>query len=175
VLCRALELREGGAKPCTRSVESTLRGVGLRCCRNFVPNFRERRKGEVQERRILLLRTRVNRPFRWGPAIPYITDWDYRLCAQPFVIFAHPSVLRELREGAFEHPPVGQHSEASRWHELPPVHHLTLFSAYFGSRLRRFLRSRLRGSPDDLHCETRGLLCPPPSPAFVSGVQPEAL
>jgi hypothetical protein len=39
VLCRALELQEGGEKPCTRHVGSTLRGVGLSFCRNYVPNF----------------------------------------------------------------------------------------------------------------------------------------
>ncbi len=39
VLCRALELQEGGEKPCTRNVGSTLRGVGLSFCRNYVPNF----------------------------------------------------------------------------------------------------------------------------------------
>src|ERR687894_1358962 len=37
VLCRALELQEGGGKPCTQRVDCTLLGIRLRCLRSFVP------------------------------------------------------------------------------------------------------------------------------------------
>src|ERR671910_1532274 len=59
---------------------------------------------------------------------PYHCGVDERLraCAQPLVVFAHPPVLPQPREGPLYHPPPRQGHVPLRRHEASPVHFLAL-------------------------------------------------
>src|SRR5215203_5380352 len=55
--------------------------------------------------------------------------------AQPFVVFGHPPVMADPREGALHHPPTRQHLETFRWHQPLPVHRLPLLGPLCGPSL----------------------------------------
>src|SRR5215213_11911539 len=108
---------------------------------------------------------------------PYHRRVDERLRAraQPFVILAHPPVLREPGEGPLHHPPPRQSHVPSRRHEPLPVDFLALLGPFSRPNLRHLLWYGLWGLAHNLHAQAHYLLGPPPAPALVACVQPQVL
>src|SRR5215212_5866173 len=100
-------------------------------------------------------------------------DERFRACAQPLVTLARPPVLREPGERALYHPPSRQHPKASGRHQSLPVDRLSLFGPLLCPRQRDLLGDRLRRLAYDLHTQVQDLLGPSPTPALVSGIEPE--
>ncbi len=70
--------------------------------------------------------------------------------AQPLVVLAHPTVLREPREGALHHPAARQYLKSTPRQQLFPVWLHTFFSPFSSPYPRYVPRDRLRGTTHDL-------------------------
>src|SRR5215203_53143 len=66
-------------------------------------------------------------------------------CAQPLVVFGHPPVVADPREGALHHPPPRQHPETPRRHQPLPVHLFALLDPLLSPSLSYLLGERLFG------------------------------
>src|SRR5215213_1159647 len=93
-------------------------------------------------------------------------------CAQPLVVFGHPPVVADPREGALHHPPPRQHPETPRRHQPLPVHLFALLDPLLSPSLSHLLGERLFGLAHYLHAQTQHLLSPPPAPPLVAGIDP---
>src|SRR5215216_2222326 len=92
--------------------------------------------------------------------------------AQPLVVFGHPPVVADPREGALHHPPPRQHCEISRGQKLLPVHLLAFFGPLLCPELGYLLREWLSRLAHDLDAQTQYLLGPPSAPSSVAGIDP---
>src|SRR5215216_4193915 len=92
--------------------------------------------------------------------------------AQPLVVFGHPPVVADPREGALHHPPPRQHCETSRGQKLLPVHLLAFFGPLLCPELGYLLREWLSRLAHDLDAQTQYLLGPPSAPSSVAGIDP---
>src|SRR5215216_2720168 len=95
--------------------------------------------------------------------------------AQSLVVVAHPSVLREPREGALHYPAPRQYYEASFGHQLLPIEFLALLGQLFCPDHCHFLGDRLLRFAHDLHTQAQDLFRPPPASALVARIQPQVL
>src|SRR5215204_225934 len=86
---------------------------------------------------------------------PRHRDIDERFSggAQPLVVLAHPTVLREPREGAFHHPTSRQDLEAPARKQLLPIDLPTLFRPLLRPHHRDLLRRRLGSAMHDLDAQ----------------------
>src|SRR5215207_8569076 len=96
-------------------------------------------RGSAELRRILLLET-VWKLLRAGQPPHHQTrhrrvDEGFSSCAQPLVVFGHPSVVAYPGEGALHYPPPRQHLEAFGRHKPPPIHLLALLGPLRGPEL----------------------------------------
>src|ERR671921_1929809 len=92
--------------------------------------------------------------------------------AQPLVVFGHPPIVGDPREGALHHPPPRQHCETSRGQKLLPVHLLAFFGPLLCPELGYLLREWLSRLAHDLDAQTQYLLGPSPAPPLVAGIDP---
>src|ERR687898_3273715 len=78
---------------------------------------------------------------------------DERLAgrAQPLIIFAHPPVLREPREGSLHYPAPRQNLKASTREEFLPIDLPTLLGPFLCPDPGYLFRCRLRRTMYDLH------------------------
>src|SRR5215213_2042040 len=66
-------------------------------------------------------------------------------CAQPLVVFGHPPVVADPREGALHHPPTRQHPEAPRRRQSVPIRFLAFLGPPLGPALDHLFGKGLRG------------------------------
>src|SRR5215213_11183887 len=92
---------------------------------------------------------------------------------QPLVVFGHPPVVADPREGALHHPSPRQHPETPRRHEALPVQLLALLGPLPGPALGHLLGDRLLRLAHHLDAHAEDLLCPPPAPTLVARVYPQ--
>src|SRR5215210_3334553 len=93
--------------------------------------------------------------------------------AQPLVVFGHPPVVGDPREGALHHPPTRQDPKTPRRHQPLPVHLLALLGPLLCPGLGHLLRQRLSGLAHNLDAQTQCLLGPPPAPSLVASIDPQ--
>src|SRR5215212_5653734 len=94
-------------------------------------------------------------------------------CAQPLVVFGHPPVVADPREGALHHPPTRQHPETPRRHQPLPIYLLALLGPLLSPALSYVLGERLFGLAHHLHAQPQNLLGPSSAPPPVARVDPQ--
>src|SRR5215203_4875555 len=95
--------------------------------------------------------------------------------AQPLVVLAHSTVVRDPREGALHHPSTRQDPEAFGRHQPLPVHLLALFGPLLGPDLSHLLGNRLWGLAHHLDAQPEDLLGPLSAPTPIASVHPQVL
>src|SRR5215208_3231425 len=93
--------------------------------------------------------------------------------AQPLVVLGHPPVVRDPGERSLYDPSTRQDPEASRRHQLLPIHLSALLSPLLSPRLGHLLRHWLRRFAHDLHAQTQYLLSPLSASPLVASVYPQ--
>src|SRR5688500_10611824 len=106
---------------------------------------------------------------------PRHRDIDERFSggAQPLVVFAHPTVLREPREGTLHNPTAWEDLETPAWKQLLPIDLPPLFRPLLRPHHRDLLLSQLGSAMNDLDAQAEHLFCPLLAPALVPGIHPQ--
>src|SRR5215213_5850907 len=106
---------------------------------------------------------------------PCHRDIDKRFSggAQPLVVLAHPTVLREPREGTLHNPAAREDLEAPARKQLLPIDLPTLFRPLLRPPHRDLLWRRLGSAMNDLDAQAEHLFHPVLAPALVPGIYPQ--